>query len=180
LTKADSQVAQGIVMLWVDIFTLAEAVRNPAVNIEGPSPKDFEIRVVCWRSLDIPSLDGGYSDTYMQFNMEGGKKYYTDTHWRCKNGKASWNWRIKIPIELPIKSREIGRLKVQAWERNLITPNMIIGEGSIELFDWFMLAYHRQEQTILPFKERNEVRKEMKALTNGLVCLASWLSLVQH
>jgi hypothetical protein len=27
--------------------------------------------------------------------------------------KGSWNWRIKIPIELPIKAREMGRLKIQ-------------------------------------------------------------------
>ena len=32
---------------------------------------------------------------------------------------ASWNWRIKIPIELPLKTREMGRLRVQMWERNI-------------------------------------------------------------
>jgi hypothetical protein len=39
----------------------------------------------------------------------------------------------------------------------LITPSVIIGEGQVELFDWLMLAYHRQEQSIYPFKERREV-----------------------
>ena len=46
--------------------------------------------------------------------MEGdSQRHHTDTHWRCKKGNASWNWRMKIPIELPIKSRELGRLKIQ-------------------------------------------------------------------
>lgn len=44
---------------------------------------------------------------------EGQERMKTDVHWRCKTGTASWNYRIKIPIELPIKSRELGRLHVQ-------------------------------------------------------------------
>lgn len=39
---------------------------------------------------------------------------------------ASWNWRIKIPIELPLKTREMGRLRVQMWERNITRYVMII------------------------------------------------------
>jgi hypothetical protein len=58
LSKADSTTSQGVVMLWVDIFTLAEAVRTPAIVIEKPTVKEFEIRIVCWRSLEIPNLDG--------------------------------------------------------------------------------------------------------------------------
>lgn len=37
----------------------------------------------------------------------------TDTHWRCSNGKGSWNWRLKIPLELPVKTRELGRLRIE-------------------------------------------------------------------
>lgn len=37
----------------------------------------------------------------------------------CLSHLASWNWRIKIPIELPLKTREMGRLRVQMWERNI-------------------------------------------------------------
>ena len=35
-------------------------------------------------------------------------KESTDIHWRCKNGAGSWNYRIKIPVELPIEAREEG------------------------------------------------------------------------
>ena len=114
-------------MLWVDILTHQEALKTPAIKISGPEKKKFEIRIVCWRSLDVPALENGVSDMFVSFFMEGGRKQSTDTHWRCKSGKGSWNWRVKIPVELPMKTRELGRLRVQMWERNIIRSNQIIG-----------------------------------------------------
>ena len=114
-------------VLWVDILTHQEALKTPAIKISGPEKKKFEIRIVCWRSLDVPALENGVSDMFVSFFMEGGRKQSTDTHWRCKSGKGSWNWRVKIPVELPMKTRELGRLRVQMWERNIIRSNQIIG-----------------------------------------------------
>ncbi len=109
LFKDGSRTSQGVVTLWVDVLTAAEAVRTPPIKLEGPEVKKFELRIVCWRSLEIPRLDGEFSDIFVRFFMEGSTtKYDTDTHWRCKTGAASWNWRILIPIELPIKERELG------------------------------------------------------------------------
>ena len=109
LFKDGSRTSQGVVTLWVDVLTAAEAVRTPPIKLEGPEIKKFELRIVCWRSLEVPRLDGEFSDIFVRFFMEGSTtKYDTDTHWRCKTGAASWNWRILIPIELPIKERELG------------------------------------------------------------------------
>jgi hypothetical protein len=96
------------------------------VEVLGPEKLKFEIRIVCWRSLEVPAMSGQFSDLFASFFMEGeSTKYSTDTHWRCKNGSGSWNWRIKIPVELPVKTRELGRLRVQMWERNIIRSNQV-------------------------------------------------------
>jgi hypothetical protein len=157
--REDSRTTQGIILMWVDIFTKTEAQRsgNAPIQIEAPKKANFEIRIVCWRSMDIPKMPGG-SDLFVRFKLEGeGQSAHdTDTHWKCKSGAASWNWRIKLPMELPIKTRELGRLKMQVYERNLITSNELIGEAVVNLYDWLLLAYHRQTKTILPYKEIKE------------------------
>ncbi len=51
----------------------------------------------------------------VQISTPSVEKQSTDTQWMCKTGEGSWNWRTKIPIELPIKSREVGCLKIQLW-----------------------------------------------------------------
>jgi hypothetical protein len=149
------------VLMWVDIFTSLEAAKIPPIQIEHPEKAKFEIRIVCWRSKDIPNLDNGGSDLFASFAMEGSATpvQETDVHWRCKTGAAAWNWRIKIPIELPIKSRELGRLKIQMWEKNIVTSNEIVGEATVNIYDWLLLAYHRKGKTIQPFKEIKDVSK---------------------
>lgn len=57
----------------------------------------------------------------------------TDTHWMCKGGAGSWNWRCIIPIELPIANREEGRLNIQMMERNIFTANTLIGANMINM-----------------------------------------------
>jgi hypothetical protein len=114
-------------------------------------------------------------DLFATFYMEGSSaRYHTDTHWRCKNGKGSWNWRIKIPLELPIKSREVGRLKIQLWNRNIITSNEIVGEATYNLYDWFMLTYKRQQQPVFPFQEEAAARKRMEKGMQHRPCAMSF------
>ena len=37
--------------------------------------------------------------------MLGCKPLETDTHWRCKKGKASWNYRLLFDVELGHSTR---------------------------------------------------------------------------
>lgn len=219
LRDPKSKVTQGQVEMWIDMMTREESLRNRPVLISVPQVKKFEIRIICWRSLDVPSdmsdmfakfwMEGKYInmfyvyltkfrwhiyiDTYMHtyiheyayiwylcdvaFGLEceycifvstgSDKRYETDTHWRCKSGQGSWNWRIKIPFELPIKAREMGRLRVQLWDRDIVKSNEIIGSGSYNLYDWLLMAYHRGKE-VLPFKESKDAIKRDK-LKRGIV-----------
>lgn len=65
--------------------------------------QEFELRVICWSAKDIPkeALDGsGLGDLYSTMRFGRGKALSTDTHLRAKDGKASWNWRFKIPLTM--------------------------------------------------------------------------------
>jgi hypothetical protein len=154
LTKTGFGQSQGVVMLWVDIFTQRDSLKYPPVAISGPVKAKFEIRIVCWRTAGIKVPRERMLDLFATFFMDGDQKnkQSTDTHWRCKTGTGSWNWRIKIPIELPISAREKGRLRIQLWNRSVVTSNRIIGETAVNLYDWFMLAYRRQTVPVHPFK----------------------------
>lgn len=155
---------QGLVMLWIDIMNMAESQKYPKIDICGPEKKKIEVRIICWRSRNTPNMDGNLSDTYCKFWMDGGDGviHRTDTHFRCKTQKAIWNWRIKFYVELPIKNREMGRLRVQCWDWDLFGDGDLIGESSVDLYDWFLKAYHTPNGiSIFPFKDEQAARDRM-------------------
>ncbi len=41
----------------------------------------------------------------LRCNDIGSKPLETDTHWRCKRGKASWNYRLLFDVELGHSTR---------------------------------------------------------------------------
>jgi hypothetical protein len=96
-------------------------------------------------------------------NNDPSAHYKTDTHWRCKckygQGKGSWNWRLLVDVELPLKSREKGTLKVEMMEKNIIDSNQKLGEFNIFLYDFFMLAYTRR-QTVWPIQEIKRAKRK--------------------
>lgn len=88
------------------------------------------MRVVVWGTNDIPPPKGnvtGMTDMYVRLILEGmpptndgdvGSRVQrwieeTDTHWRAKQGRGSFNWRSVFDVKLPLKQ---PRLTVQARE----------------------------------------------------------------
>jgi len=69
----------------------------------------------------------------------------TDTHFRAKNGKASFNWRLKYPITLS-SAMKYQRLQVQLWDKDLISANDMIGEATLKLDRWFKRVYKRKQK----------------------------------
>jgi|TARA_B100001121_G_scaffold262551_1_gene242949 hypothetical protein len=104
-------------------------------------------------------------DYFAEFWIGDSRKQKTDVHWRCRNGQASWNWRIKIPIELPLDSPEKGRLMLQLWDQDVIKWNEVIGDTQVDLYRWFLKAYHEQ-RVVNVFKEVKDAisRQQMKAV----------------
>ena len=161
LHKDTSPIIQGQLHLWLEIRPEAEAHREPPVELHGPKKQKFELRIVCWKSRDVPFDMGDY---FAEFWIGDSRKQKTDVHWRCRNGQASWNWRIKIPIELPLDSPEKGRLMLQLWDQDVIKWNEVIGDTQVDLYRWFLKAYHEQ-RVVNVFKEVKDAisRQQMKA-----------------
>lgn len=165
LYTPSNRTTQGQIVLWVDIFSEEQAQVTKPVPIAPPEMKKFEIRVICWRCKDVP---GTIDDLFVKFWLEQDTdlKQDTDIHWRAKKGEASWNYRLKFPVELPIKRKEFSRLRVQLWDQNVLTSNKAIGESYIDLHSWFLLAYH-ENRVIHPFKEIKDAKKRQKRMDVG-------------
>merc|ERR1712070_1354220 len=54
----------------------------------------------------------------------------------------------------------LGQLNVQLWDRDIVSSNNIIGEHNIDLYPWFLMAYHKDRE-IKPFQEIKEAKERL-------------------
>jgi len=124
--------------MWLDIMTPDEAAKNPQVPIGPPAPRNFELRLVVWNTKDVAFRDKNMSDIFLVCYIEGIEPQKTDIHWRSENGEGMFNWRMVFPITLPFKN---PRLKIQIWDKDLLNPNDVIAEASLNMKGFFNKAY---------------------------------------
>jgi hypothetical protein len=76
----------------------------PLWNIKPLPPKQFEVRVCVFNTLEVPCDDPeGMSDVYIRtFFDSRGEVKETDTHYRCGDGKASFNYRLIFNRRYPV------------------------------------------------------------------------------
>lgn len=138
---------QGVLECWVDILKPEVATTFPPDDVSLPPKQMFEVRVVIWKTKNVPPMDSleGMSDLYVKCWPEGCKPQETDTHWRCKKGKASFNWRILFDVELGHSTRamKFPYFHLQLWDRDLLKWNDCAGEGTINLGKYYRKAYKR-------------------------------------
>jgi len=147
---------------------MKEAQQIPPTEIHTPDQKKVEIRLIVWRGKNVPGYRGGSrNDAFVHFFIDGdetGQTWDTDTHFLCKKHNPCWNWRIKMWIDLPIKSRAQGRIRMQVIEWDLFGAGEVLGEASIELYDWLLMAYHRPGGgEVKPFLEEEQARQKVLA-----------------
>jgi len=103
--------------------------------------------VVIWKTKNVPPMDSleKMSDLFVKCWPEGCTVQETDTHWRCKKGKASFNWRMLFDVELGpnTKAMKFPYLHLQLWDRDILKWNDCAGEGTINLGKYFRKAYKR-------------------------------------
>jgi len=76
----------------------------------------------------------GTSDVFIKASFDNDDVQETDTHWRCQNGKASFNFRILFKMKIP---RKEYKLTLTAWDRDLLKSNDIICSWHIDLAPMF-------------------------------------------
>jgi len=69
----------------------------------SPEPvRDYEVRLSIMGTENVPCEDAeGTSDVFMKAYIDDKDKKETDTHYRCMNGKASFNYRLLYNVPAP-------------------------------------------------------------------------------
>ena len=128
-----STITQGVVKLWVEIHDVDSPEANlPPIDINPEPVLDFECRIVIWKTKDIEMMDvEGTSDVFVRCFFEDKDDKVTDTHWRCQNGEASFNYRLLFPLKS--QSPAGYNLTIQAWDKDIIASNDIIGSCNLPI-----------------------------------------------
>jgi C2 domain len=132
-----SAVSQGVFKMWIEIHpTSIPANEIPVYDLTPRPIEDFEVRVVIWDTIDIPCMDvEGTSDIYCRGFFDSKEETHeTDTHYRCQNGKGSFNYRLIYNVKHP---RKDYNYTLQVYDRDFFKSNDIIGEAIINLANVF-------------------------------------------
>ena len=97
---------------------------------------------------NVPCEDfEGVSDVFIRSYVDDDDKKDTDTHFRCSNGAASFNYRILFDVKSPRQNPLL--LVMQAWDFDLFKSNDYICEWTLDLDECFKNVRLTQQQVIL-------------------------------
>jgi Ca2+-dependent lipid-binding protein len=102
----------------------------------------------------------GTSDAYVTCFFDPNKDKSTDTHWRCQNGTASFNWRMKFPYTVDPNNDTDNILTIQCYDRDVISSNDLIGQIQIPIDCMIDDALATHSPRYLNSKFYNEYWKE--------------------
>jgi hypothetical protein len=131
-----------------------------------PKPyDDFEMRVVIFDTKDVIADDPeGCSDVYCRTYFDSNEEVKeTDTHYRCGDGKASFNYRMLFNVKYP---RKDYNFTVQLYDRDLFSGNDLIGETTFSLKEALTDAALTKKQVSITKKYYNSYLKECKSWKN--------------
>ena len=168
LYSPSSKVPQGNLECWIDIMKPEVALAFPPENITLPPKQMFEVRVVVWKCKNVPAQDSfeNMSDLFIKGILEGCPTIQeTDTHWRAKGGKGSFNWRLIFDVELGPNTRawKFPYLKLQIWDRDVLKWSDCAGEATINIGKYYKKAYMKNVAVKYPkeiAKGAMKLRKE--------------------
>lgn len=134
LHHPSSACAQGVIKMWVEIndAQCSPEEMAPVWDIGLKPPETFEVRLCVFDGRDVTMLDSdGSADVYFRAFFDSNKDALeTDTHFRCQNGKPSFNYRLVYQVEIP---RKQYTLTIQCYDRDFFSPNEIIGSYELDL-----------------------------------------------
>lgn len=162
LYAPSSSLPRGSVRLWVDILSGPEIHSIKPLDISPPPPEHFEVRVIIYKAKNV--LSGDFTDLsdlfikcWLQTHDE--KAQTTDTHWRAKRGKASFNWRMKFDIVLPTDPEieaDKGYLHLQLWDKDVLYDDCL-ADTVVDLTAFLKEAY-KTKQVVNVFGKPKPVR----------------------
>ena len=129
-----TSLSQGVVTCWLEIEPSNKQGKKEQKEWDiAPEPvKEYQIRLSVMDTKDVPCEDfEGVSDVFIRSYVDDEDKKDTDTHFRCSNGKASFNYRILFDVKSPRENPLL--LVMQAWDFDLFKSNDYICEWTLDL-----------------------------------------------
>lgn len=175
LHNETSKASRGEIRLFTEILTPDEASQFSAADIT-PSPElEFEVRLVLWKTKDVPSGDFlNESDMWFRASMPGMDAQQTDVHWRAYNGVGSFNFRMIFKCCIPL-APEYAKIHLQSYDADPLSPwkpRDLLGEAEIDLVSEMRQAYVREinRRKALQREVQLETANELRAFKS---CLGS-------
>ncbi|KAE9008073.1 hypothetical protein PF011_g10847 [Phytophthora fragariae] len=162
LFAPSSTLPQGSLRLWVDILTGAEMNVVRPLDISLPPPQMFEVRVIIYKAKNVTPGDfTDLSDLFVKCWLQNrdDKSQSTDTHWRARHGRASFNWRMKFDVELPLdpeKESDRGCLHFQMWDRDVVYDDCL-ADAVVDLTPFLKTAF-KTKQAVNVFAKPKPIR----------------------
>jgi hypothetical protein len=99
-----SHVIQGKLEMWLEIMTTQEAPTVPKAILQAPKPDPWQIRIIVWRSIEVPLPEFKYfTDMFITVLPMGYEQRATDVHPAVTDGNGNFNYRLIWDIDLPTK-----------------------------------------------------------------------------
>jgi len=151
----------GKLRLWVDLCTKDEARDSAMTDISLPPKQMYEFRLIMWKAKDVvikdELTDQNDLRVTVKVTVDEKLKQETDTHWRAKFGKGSWNWRCIFDLSLPFKKRTA--LHLSMWDQDVFSASDSIGEVNFSLDLLLRHAYlHREDIPRIILRKDQEKR----------------------
>ena len=133
LYHPDYKMSQGELMMWLEIYDKEEIPKMEPWNIEPEPINKLECRLIIYETENMENLDvEDTSDIYVLAFLNIKEKFSTDIHYRCSNGQASFNYRLKIPVETP---RDNYELNIQAFDNDILTKDEFLCGARLNLIN---------------------------------------------
>ncbi|KAL0235171.1 hypothetical protein GEMRC1_001753 [Eukaryota sp. GEM-RC1] len=183
LWSPTSTVAQGSIRCWIEL--LSADSKDPLPLFEPPPCVEGELRLVMWKTKNVPFGRSDMIDLYSTARLSGSSRLLkkvgkdamqrSDTHWRATSGNCNFNWRFVFPFSSRVG--EASRLCLQLWDTRLVRPNDYMAEVNIDLRQLVSAAGSSKDSMFLDKQEipmrhplyegnRGKVQVEVHLLTD--------------
>jgi len=153
LVGADSDnLSKGALRLWIEIFKKSQEFQFPAEELSTNFKEKYEIRIVIWRTRNVPLVEGDKVKIMVKLRInEEGKDIdeETDVHHNSKDGKGIFNWRFVYSFFFP---KKINTIKLMIYNYNPISTSELIGEKTLDMLSLYK-KIHRTKATIVNDKD---------------------------
>ena len=133
LLHPDIEGSQGKVIMWLEMFDANVASTEIPWKIDPQPICELQVRFVVWETEDMEMMDvEGTSDIYVVGYIDQKESQKTDIHFRCQTGVASFNWRMLLPLKLPIQR---PTLTIQVYDKDIFSSDDYMCGTTIDMKD---------------------------------------------